>query len=646
MLTNKSLAFKLSLYILTCTILIFIVVFTHNWLVSRRLLLKSLEDNAQNLAISTANKLDQFFISASAAPSNIALYLEISSPTEKEILEYQSLILKNSPEIYGICIAFEPYRFHKKSLLFAPYFYRKTPAEIVYMDISNDASHYFYADWYQIPKEINKPLWSEPYFDDGAGNVLMSTYSVPFYKNTGKEKKFTGIVTADISLSWLQKQVASLKFFKSGYGFLISKYGSILTFPDPGKIMNDTIFSMAEEEKNPELRKIGREMTKGKSGFVPFHSTLLQRKCWMYYTPLKTTDWALAVVFPEDELFAELSRLHWNIIFLSSCGILILFLMIIAISHKITSPLRKLALLTKDIGSGHFDIQQLPELDRNDEIGGLSRAFASMQKSLSQYIKNLQETTAAKERIESELSIARDIQRSIIPKLFPAFPECAEFDVYAILESAKAVGGDLYDFFFIDDDHLFFSVGDVSGKGVPASLFMAVTQTLFRATAKKHTSAGEMVSNINKDLCRDNEMSMFVTYFLCILNIRTGELEFCNAGHNPPYIINHKSGELKQLRKIHGLPLGTFERPYTSEKITISAGDTIILYSDGVTEAFNAADEQFSDPRLESLIRENKNLSARQLAELILSEVKKFANGCEQSDDITIEVLTYHGLKK
>ena len=267
-----------------------------------------------------------------------------------------------------------------------------------------------------------------------------------------------------------------------------------------------------------------------------------------------------------------------------------------------------------------------------------------MRRRIVEYIKNLKETTAAKERIESELNIARDIQRSIIPVLFPAFPDCIEFEIYAVLESAKAVGGDLYDFFFIDEDHLYFAVGDVSGKGVPASLFMAVSQTLSRAKAAPGLSVGEIVTGINKDLCRDNEMSMFVTYISGILNIKTGELKLCNGGHNPPFVIK-ASGGIEKLGARHGMALGVMEpQDYSCGSITMNPGDVIVLYTDGVTEAMDKDNKEYSESRLVAYLEKNvAEKDAGTLVKGLLADVREFAGEAEQSDDITILVLGYRG---
>lgn len=251
------------------------------------------------------------------------------------------------------------------------------------------------------------------------------------------------------------------------------------------------------------------------------------------------------------------------------------------------------------------------------------------------------ETQHTKELIEGELSVAREIQMSIVPKIFPAFPERPEFDIFAILEPAKEVGGDLYDFFLLDEDHLCFTVGDVSGKGVPASLFMAVTKTLIKAKADIQLGPDEILFQVNNELCEDNDSGMFVTDFLGILTISTGDLKFSNGGHNIPYILR-ANGELEALPKIPGMALGVMDDiPYVSAGVKLRAGDSMVLYTDGVTEAMNPAGELLNEERLENILRGFTGITAQEGVRHILAGTRQFVNGASQSDDITILVIKY-----
>jgi len=638
MMKNRGIGLKLILLILTSVTLIFFLIFGYNYLFSRRIIIKNVEKNARNLAQATVNRIDMVLRSVEKVPKSLAYFLESSSYSGGDMIDLLHSVVENNPEIYGSTIAFEPYAYSRNSLCFAPYFY-KCKGEIEFKYIPYE---YFYWDWYQIPKELNRPAWTEPYYNVGAGNIIMSTYSVPFYKTVLGKRQLMGVVTADISLSWLQEIIASIKIGQTGYGFLVSKNGTFVTHHDEHLIMNETIFSAAEARADARLRELGREMIRGKSGFVPFSSLITGKKCWMVYTPLSSSGWSLGVLFPQDELMADITNLNRIVIFLSLAGFLFLLVVIVLISGSITRPLRALAEAAKDIATGNLDIE-LPTIKSRDEVGNLADSFNYMKSSLKEYIKELTETTAAKERIESELKIAHDIQMGILHKIFPPFPDRPEFDIYATLEPAKEVGGDLYDFFFMDDDHLCFTVGDVSGKGVPASLFMAITMTLIKTKATKGLSPDKVLSRVNEDLSMDNPSMMFVTVFFGILNIRTGELEYSNGGHNPPYIF-HKNEDIEPLEMTNGMALGVVENfSYQSKKIVLQKGETIFLYTDGVTEAMNEKEELFSEERLKKDINALKDKPIQEVAAGITEKVKAFSQGVPQTDDITMMILRFYG---
>ena len=268
-----------------------------------------------------------------------------------------------------------------------------------------------------------------------------------------------------------------------------------------------------------------------------------------------------------------------------------------------------------------------------------------MQQSLKSYITRLTEATAAKERIESELNIAREIQLSILPKIFPPFPGMPELDLFAVLKSAREVGGDLYDFFPIDDDHFCFVIGDVTGKGVPASLFMAVTKTLFKATAGKNTPPEVVLDKVNAELSKGNEKAMFVTAFFAILDTRTGVIEFSNGGHNLP-VLMRKDGSVKYLWRTGGMVVGAMEgMKFERGTLTLAPGDRFFLYTDGVTEAMDEKRVLFSDERLLTELKLLEGLPVKEVLNRLLAMLVEYSKG-DQSDDITMMLLEYQGTKQ
>jgi sigma-B regulation protein RsbU (phosphoserine phosphatase) len=244
--------------------------------------------------------------------------------------------------------------------------------------------------------------------------------------------------------------------------------------------------------------------------------------------------------------------------------------------------------------------------------------------------------------IQQDLQTAREIQQAILPKIFPPFPNRKEFSIFASMIAAKEVGGDFFDFFMIDNERLGFVIGDVSGKGVTAAIFMAVSRTLIRATGLKGISSEECMEYVNRLLCNESVSGMFVTVFYGILNTSTGEVEYVNAGHNPPYVIS--GNEVRKVEMTNGTILGCFEDfNYVSKKLRLNAGDLLFLYTDGVTEAFNTNDELYGDERLEVFLGEHLENGSEEVVLESIRSVTGFSSGIAQSDDITLMAIKYLG---
>jgi phosphoserine phosphatase RsbU/P len=635
---DRGIALKLCLSIMAGIVVIFTAVFSYHYYVSRQIIVEKIENNATGLALATVHRIDTVLRSVEKVPANLSHLLEDPASDRSDIDRLLRIVVENNAEIYGAAVAFEPYALDPELYAFAPYLYR-ADQDVRAILIPYE---YFTWDWYQIPKALDRSVWTEPYFDEGAGGVIMATYSVPFYRTVQNERRLMGVMTADVSLSWLREIVSSIRIARTGYAFLLSKNGTFVTHPDPNLVMNETIFSVAEAGQDPRLRELGRRMIRGESGFVPFQSMLTEKPCWLAYAPLASSGWSLGVLFPQDELMTDLTRLNHAVFFLSLAGFLLILSVIIWIARSITKPLRDLSKVTEDIARGHLDVH-VPKVRVHDEVGKLAAAFETMRTALKQYIEALTETTAAKGRMESELKIAHDIQMGILPKIFPPFPERRELDIYACLIPAKEVGGDLYDFFFLDEDHLCFAVGDVSGKGVPASLFMAITRTLIRTKASKGLTADMVLTRVNQDLSLDNPSLMFVTLFLGVLDLRTGDLEYSSGGHNPPYLLR-ATGDIERLEPTKGMALGVMEDcVYHSKRVPLQMGDSLLLYTDGVTEAMNENEMFFSEERLVGELISLREKPLKESIDALIEKIRTFSGTAPQTDDITLMRLIFHG---
>ncbi|OGO59814.1 MAG: hypothetical protein A2Z36_03755 [Chloroflexi bacterium RBG_19FT_COMBO_48_23] len=312
--------------------------------------------------------------------------------------------------------------------------------------------------------------------------------------------------------------------------------------------------------------------------------------------------------------------------------------------RRLTSPVSLLCTGAKVIGSGEYQTSVInPVARRNDELGELARTFQDMVESLKIHMKELERTTAAKERIDSELRVATEIQTSMLPRTFPPFPDRKEFDIFATMAPAREVGGDFYDFFFVDQNKLCFDIGDVCGKGIPAALFMAISKTLLKTEALRGLSPEQILTRVNGMLYPDNEFSMFFTGFCVMLNTENGEILFANGGHNPPLICT-ADGEFEFIQMSKSLVVGVMpDVKFECQKLILKPNDVIFMYTDGVTEAENPEKHLFSSDRLKNCLSSLKDREPTYIISAVRAEIEKFTRGMPQSDDITMLALRFNG---
>lgn len=639
MINRHTLAFRIIQRILIITVSLFVVILTGYYYYTRYIIIESTRKNAMELAGNLSGSIEQVLQPLEKIPRMMADLMEMGIyHRDSLLLVLENIVLKN-PEVYGSALAFEPDYFPDKGLYYMLYAFRAQPG-VRSVRLGGEDYPYFYMDWYQIPATLQVPYWSEPYYDEGGGNILMATYSVPFYCKREGQKRFAGIATVDIGLEWLSDIVGAVKIYQSGYAFVLSRNGVAVTHPDKSQIMNKSIFSNAIEWQAPDLREVGRDLRLGNSRFREYHIPGRPR-LWIYYRTLESNLWALSVVYPDREMFAPLRQMTLLLVLLVLTGLGLLALGTINIINRLAAPLTHFSHSARLIAEGNFHVQ-LPRVTTQDEMKELHDAFSHMQQELAQYVVTLQQTTAAKEKIESELRIAREIQLAMIPHSFPPFPDLPQVDLFAMLKSAREVGGDLYDFFAIEK-RFFFAIGDVSGKGVPASLFMAVTRTLLRSIADKYHEPVDMLAALNKALSLNNESNMFVTFFLGILHLDTGLLAYANAGHNPPVLIR-ATGKVQMFEQAGAIPLGLMEDfSFRQSQILLEAGDRVFAYTDGVTEAEDAQEKLFAEDKMLWVIRQNNNAGPRELVTLMEKQIEAHVKSHPQSDDITMMTIKYNG---
>lgn len=636
------LALKLGLIVLVSTGLISALTFCFSNRIARALVQREVEANARELARSTVNQIGAVLRSVQPLPQFLAHHVAGRNLTHDELVELIQDELSASPHLYGSAVAYAPGQPASDARPVAPYVFRKE-GRLRYADLAAATNDYVSQDWYLLPRELGKPVWTDPFFDEGGSEAMMCAYSVPFYRDVNGVRTFAGVVGADIELEHLTRIVSTVKPYQSGYAFLLSQNGQVLSHPNRQYVFRESIFSLADEIGDPQWRDIGRKMVRGAEGFARVRSPNTGLISWLYYAPV-SSGWSMGILFPEEAILADLHAMNRVTLWVGIIGLSLALAAIALLSASMTRPLRMLARQTHEIARGNLELA-VPPVASGDEVGDLANSFESMRRALKEYIANLAATTAAKERIESELKIARTIQRNFLPSRFPPFPGRTEFDLYAHVEAAKAVGGDLYDFFLPDEHHLFFSIGDVSGKGVPAALFMAVTKTLVKGVARQNLCPSEVLARVNQELFTDNEELMFVTLFCGVLDLRTGELQYTNAGHLPPLRLASAAGAT-WVNLPPGSVLGIAPTAeYTTKTLRLEPMDTLLLYTDGVNEAMDPHHNLYGEARLQAFAANQIGTPPKDLVEALFGSVRGFAGQEEQSDDIAVLALQYRGNK-
>ena len=603
---------------------------------TRRILESELRGRAENLAEATAARMEVVKRAVEKVIEELAIVFESNDFAPQKIYQIMEKTVSRHNEIYGLGIAFtapgtEP---------FIPYICLSETG-LNRKDLAADNYPYQTYDWYTLPTELGRPVWTEPYYGP-AGQTLMVTYCVPIY--TRPDMKIKGVVVGDVSLHWLTEMIRSLDLGDKGYAFLISRNGTFVSHPKSELIMRETIFSIAQRNNNKELRELGRSMVQAKSGFVPFTGIFDRRPYWIAYAGVKGTGWSLGALFPKREIMAKLFELSRMKLALGSLGAIALVLVVMGIARSISRPIGQLETATQRLAGGNLDAV-LPVISGNDEVAHLSGSFATMQRDLKKYIEELKYATAERERIESDLRIARDIQMSLVPSKFSFEPPHAEFDVFAMLDPAREVGGDLYDFFLLDTDKFFVSIADASGKGIPAALFMAVSRSYLRAFIRENHDPAIALTRLNNELAKENETSMFITIFCAIVDLKTGTFSYANGGHNTTFVLR-KTGETIGLPKLEGFVVGPMENmEYSSSTYSLESGDTLFLYTDGVIEAENSNGELYGEDRMLSLLSSFAGKQCREITDTMRRNVHEFVCNAPQSDDITMLSFRYNGIR-
>ena len=634
---RRKLSVRVSLWVVLFAALIFVVALGFQFYQSREAVRQEAISHASQILDKTSLRVEGILNRVEVA-SNMTKWLVLRHPNKADsMFVYSRGMLQNNPDFYNCSIAFEPEHFQDKGRYFSAYT-RYVGDSLRTTQGGSDNYQYFFMDWYLMSTLLDKPCWTEPYVDfDVATNT---SEMVTSYCQTIKDKegKKIGVINTSLSINWLSHTISMVKPYPNSYSIMIGRGGTYFVHPDTSKITRQTIFTQAMEHPDTALIALGHAMQRGEEGMKKMFFN--GKDCYVFYKPLGQTGCSMAIVCPEEDIFGGFDRLRRAVMSIVVVGLLLMLYLFIRIITRELSPLRRLAREAETIASGQFDAV-LPDFQRIDEIGQLSHSFGNMQQSLVKYIEELKETTAQKASIESDLRIASGIQMGMLPENFPTKADRDDVQIYASLTPAKEVGGDLFDFYF-RDDKLFFCIGDVSGKGVPASLFMAVTRSVFRTVSVHESMPNNIVTIMNTIIADMNKTQMFVTLFVGVLDLPTGHLHYCNAGHDAPLLIGDGIGELPCDPNIPVGFLPSWE--YSLQEAQISTGTTIFLFTDGLTEAMDANYNQFQMERINDVA--SKALSQQQqephqLINKMTDAVHQFVGDAEQSDDLTMMAIQY-----
>ncbi len=510
-------------------------------------------------------------------------------------------------------------------------------------------------EWYQKAMETPDILVWLPTYVDTYGKTCI-TAAVSYRDATGN---LAGVVASDLLLSDMIDDVMSLKLGESGDCFVLDENMQFIAHPDMKedgfKIHVEDHFEGDDFIKTISTSDEGLVETvyEGKNSYVAF--ARMEENEWYFCTSIGTdeiTAPAAEVKKRSDQLIKssqeEMQNKLYNIsklfvVYFAIIGVIVIIISFM-VSGTITRPIVKLASSVSDIGHGNFDQKILVET--GGEIGMLVNRFNEMQDNLKEYLENIQQITAEKERIGAELSVAAQIQADMLPRKFPAFPNRKEFTIYAAMDPAKEVGGDFYDFFFTDNDHLAMVMADVSGKGVPAALFMAISKALIKSNAQQlgaEASPSKILYEVNNQLCEGNEAELFVTIWLAIIDLTTGRGVAANAGHEHP-ALRRKGGNYELIVYHHSPIAAAMEGiQFKEHDFRMNPGDSLYVYTDGVTEATDASDHLYGTERMVKALNKDPDADAQTVLKNVREDIDDFVKDAPQFDDLTMMCFQYFG---
>ena len=634
---RRSLSARLSLWIVLVAALLLLAMIISLSRVWRTGVRAEVDKDAAQVLDNAVLRLDDILDDVERTASVLYRFVIRDLDKPDMMVSHSNNTIRYNSALSGCSISFEPGYYPSKGEYYSIYSWPGENDKIEWEQEGADDYRYYEKEWYLYSKQLGYDCWTEPYLDTtgiaGKEVEMLISYCTPVFDSTSV---FVGAITLDLSLKQLSEALYNVRPYPNAYCILIGEGGKYLVHPDSDKLMTHSIYSDAEELAVPELVKLGESMEKQERGEQELF--LNGQHYYVFYRPVPTTGWNIAIFCPESDIYGGYDRLQRKILWSLLAGLALVFLLSVLLIRHQLAPLAKLAEEADYIASGNFD-RPMPVRKRNDEIGVLSQSFVHMQSSLVRHIQELTESTASRERMERELQIARNIQMGMVPHDFDLGKKV---DLYASMVPAREVGGDLYDC-FVQGGKLYLCIGDVSGKGVPASLFMSVARAMFRIVARQGLAPAEIARRINDTVSEKNDQMFFVTMFLAAVDLKTGVMEYCNCGHNAPVLFPGPDKAPAFLDCLSNTALGIESGfDYEGQRVDDMRGKILFLYTDGLNEAENADHEQFGNDRMLACLGDGPFLDARSLIDRLSEAVASHVAGAEASDDLTMLCLRIH----
>lgn len=630
---NKSITYRLTLFISLAVIIVFIVFISVNYVFNRNLLRQNIENTAISMSLEVNSLVNKNVITTKEIASNIAeQIIYFSKNDDAELL--LTRVMEKYPYMNAIHIQIDSSLRHSFNHY---YIFHDDNDELIFR---KDNEPVFFC---QKEKELFETIagstatgWTEPYRCHSKGNVVVSFYTPVISAESNNQEVDAGYVICELSLTELNDKINQMKIGERGYAFLITSEGDYITHPNPDLILDQNVLSLPSKSINQAKINLADILQNRKTGSAIVYPEILNfEKSWVYYTPTNENRWFLIFIMPYKELFEGLNWLTMRLILFAVAGIVLIFFIIFIITRKLIEPL-------SDVTSRLSALSGTEEKNETlDEVKRVSDTLEFLKEWFDEYRITSEKEELKSLRHKQDLQQASEIQQSLIRTSFPAFPNRNDVDLYAIYQPARVVSGDLFDYFFIDDENLLLTIGDVSGKGVPSAIFMGVAQTIIRNKAIPGKKAKDIVSDTNIELSTSNKHQYFLTLFLGILNLRTGMLNYCNAAHDFPFILN-PDGNIKILKEAHGLPLGLYsEKEYNESNIKLRKNDTLVLYTDGVTELLNEHKNQYGTERLKENLSKLSDLPPAEMVTRLHNNLEIFRGDHPQTDDICLFTIKF-----